>query len=300
MTEYPLSQSRIDSAARRLDEIFIRTPPDCLFHYTDQKGILGILTSGELWGTKIQYMNDSTEWLLSIDHAKEIIEERLYSIKDAKGRKLLQCIIDHLHGIANVNVCSVSFCVDPDLLSQWRGYSGDNTGFAIGFRSTPLSLIGNGYGGRLGHCIYKREEQREAINILIDFELHNVAELDSLQETDYLQFGAHFERMLIQRGVFFKDIGFQQEEEWRLVTYITGYGDEKFSFRPGKSMLIPYYRIPLRQGGSWVVDIASVTVGPCPHPHLAKAGVDGLLLKHAITDGITSIVQSSRIPYRSW
>src|SRR5437660_71112 len=109
---------------------------------------------------------------------------------------------------------TLPFCDDPDLLSQWRGYSGDNSGFAIGFNSTSLSRIANGYGGRLGHCIYKREDQKETVNIFLDYELHNISCLETPAELDYLQVGAHFERMLIQRGTFFKDVGFKQEGEW--------------------------------------------------------------------------------------
>jgi hypothetical protein len=36
-------------------------PPDPLYHYTTQAGLLSIIKTGELWATKVQYMNDSTK-----------------------------------------------------------------------------------------------------------------------------------------------------------------------------------------------------------------------------------------------
>jgi Protein of unknown function (DUF2971) len=300
MTRGDISQNQTQLAIQRFEEIFRRDPPDCLFHYTDQKGILGILASGELWATKIQYMNDSSEWIVAIRHTNEIIKERLSSTTDSNAQKLLRCIIDHIHGITNVNVCAVSFCADSDILSQWRGYAGDNSGFAIGFRSASLSKIANGHGGQLGRCIYNEEEQREAISILVDFEIYNLGKYTGFSEVELQDASSHFERMLIKYGILFKDVSFKEEDEWRLVTDITGYHDERFCFRPGKSMLIPYYKIPLRQQNIWRDEILSVTVGPCPHPDLAKVAIDGLVFKHGLTDGENSIVKKSRIPYRSW
>ena len=40
--------------------------------------------------------------------------------------------------MADINVFSVSFCEDDDLLSQWRGYNGGSYGYCIGFQSAAL------------------------------------------------------------------------------------------------------------------------------------------------------------------
>jgi hypothetical protein len=47
-------------------EQFERVPPDTLYHYTGQTGLVGIVQKEELWATKIQYMNDATEFGLAI------------------------------------------------------------------------------------------------------------------------------------------------------------------------------------------------------------------------------------------
>lgn len=254
--------------------------------------------TGQLWATKVQYMNDSTEFRLAVELAKEVLAQR-HSTADAKGQRLLHGIIERIGAIVNVNICSVSFCADPDLLSQWRGYSGDDGGFSIGFRSKPLLEIAHRDGGRLGYCIYNEEEQAYVINGMIDDALQTVAKLDNPLPIDFLRFAADFDRVLMKYGVFFKHHSFHEEQEWRLVTYITAYLNKKFCFRPGKSILLPYYRIPLRLD-AWKDEIAAVTVGPCPHPDLAKMAVEGLLMKHCIMEGENSIVTPSIIPYRNW
>jgi hypothetical protein len=43
-------------------------PPDTLYHYTGQLGLLGMTQTRELWATKIQYMNDAAEFHLGALH----------------------------------------------------------------------------------------------------------------------------------------------------------------------------------------------------------------------------------------
>jgi hypothetical protein len=58
-------------------ELLDQEPPVRSYHYTDQTGFFGILNSGELWATKVQYMNDATEFGLAVDLAKSRLEERI-------------------------------------------------------------------------------------------------------------------------------------------------------------------------------------------------------------------------------
>ena len=78
-------------------------------------------------------MNDATEFGLAVDLAKSRLEERIKKNPPGDCCELLRTIIE-LSGIAHVNVCSVSFCENPDLLSQWRGIlapAGLRLGFAL-------------------------------------------------------------------------------------------------------------------------------------------------------------------------
>jgi hypothetical protein len=36
-------------------------PPELVYHYTDAAGLLGIISSGTLWATDIEFLNDAQE-----------------------------------------------------------------------------------------------------------------------------------------------------------------------------------------------------------------------------------------------
>jgi hypothetical protein len=54
---------------------FTRSPPETLYHYTTQDGVLGIVRSGELWATNVQYMNDRREFFLALETAAERLKK---------------------------------------------------------------------------------------------------------------------------------------------------------------------------------------------------------------------------------
>jgi hypothetical protein len=49
----------------------LAAPPDIIYHYTTQTGLLGIIENKELWATKIIYMNDSTEFAAEVRFAPD-------------------------------------------------------------------------------------------------------------------------------------------------------------------------------------------------------------------------------------
>jgi hypothetical protein len=210
-------------------------------------------------------------------------------------------MINHLDFISPVNICSVSFCTDPDLLSQWRGYAGLGMGYAVGFYSNGLFEMAQNNTCHLARCIYEQAAQEQIINELIDEALRNAKVCwDNNFSIDdvHLAIGSAFERALIECGAFFKDISFKEEQEWRLITAPRHFNEEAFRFREGKSMLTPYCALKIRSGGSWENKIAGVTVGPCPHPKSARTAVAGLLMK--VIGHPPPPVTVSKIPYRSW
>jgi hypothetical protein len=56
---------------------FEKMPPAVLYHYTGQVGILGIVKTAELWATKIQYMNDATEFGLALAMARKKLDSMM-------------------------------------------------------------------------------------------------------------------------------------------------------------------------------------------------------------------------------
>ena len=202
----------IQLTSRKFQELEQVPPPTTLFHYTGQKGLLGIIKSGQFWASKVQYMNDSAEFSYCVTLAQELIDKRM---KEAgTNDDLFKSILKRLDGIKNINICAVSFCRDGDLLSQWRGYAGTGGGYAIGFYSAALLAIGS---GRLSHCIYERSDQVQILSELIDQMLQYTSKLSPTDDPNSVLTDA-FARALTQCGAFFKDSTFEQEDEWRLVT----------------------------------------------------------------------------------
>jgi len=290
----------IQLTSHRFQHLAKMSLPNTLFHYTTQAGLLGIITSRAHQATKVQYMNDATEFALFISLAKSILWDRIGDFID--DQELFKSCFEHLNYINMINIHAVSFCRDGDLLSQWRGYAAAG-GYAIGF-SPSAALLSIGGGCRIGRCIYEKSDQVSILNELIDEMLSYKSKVRSEDCTVVLS--TIFGSSLIEYGAFFKDASFIEEDEWRLITDVRAYTDEKIGFRAGKSMLIPYYCLDI-YNGSWRDKIDNVVVGPCPHPSIAKASVEGLLLRYSVINQVTQDgvphypeVQASAIPYRNW
>jgi Protein of unknown function (DUF2971) len=286
------------------------TPPECMYHYTTQAGLLGIIGTSELWATKIHYLNDSTEFSLALKLAEETITQG-WGMMDLVGdavslsprQRLARRIWRAIDRIAKVNVFVACFCESPDLLSQWRGYSQSSYGYSVGFNGQALlgHIAHFDFRFTFGRCIYKDEVHRQIVQETIDSSLDRAteeAEGDDAIERDFLL-------AMIGCGAFFKHHAFEVEEEWRLVS--SPIRSPQLSFRPGKSMITPYFPIPIGSGADSSID--HVFVGPCPHMELAREAVTSLLMANGIgkrqPTGFAASppqpdVRGSAIPFRDW
>ena len=133
--------------------------PETVYHYTSQQGLLSIIEKAELWATKIQYMDDSAEFGLALDMARERVTARLAGASEHDAARLRQ--MSKLDGIAGVNIFVACFCEHSDLFGQWRAYSGASHGFAIEMKSARLAELGGKHHFRLRRCIYDPALQRK-------------------------------------------------------------------------------------------------------------------------------------------
>jgi len=141
-----------------------------LFHYTNAKGLIGIIESQSIWATDYRYLNDSTEIKFFLndylpDFIQPIVEEYLNELIaqdqstqlhiDRQGgrKKIIDSFIEETQKVnekillndALAEPYISSFCTTSGLekgvrdqvaqhglLSQWRGY-GNEVGYAIVF-----------------------------------------------------------------------------------------------------------------------------------------------------------------------
>ena len=120
----------------RFDRHVSRKPPACLYHYTDQPGLLGITHSWHIWATKIQYLNDMSEFSLALSMAKQYLEEAAAMKRYARHKWYVGMLLRSVESIERINIFVASFSENRDSLSQWRAYGGENSGFAIGLAGT--------------------------------------------------------------------------------------------------------------------------------------------------------------------
>jgi hypothetical protein len=278
-------------------EHFEKTTPDVLYHYTPQEGLLGIVEKKKLWATKIQYMNDATEFRLALKMVRKELDRVIGNAHQASERTAAAGFQESLKGIEDINIFAACFCEDGDLLSQWRGYTRGRHGYAIGFDTDVLMQVADRGGFALGPCIYDRNVQSKIV--------HEVVLQCIKSELDFytnrrLGFHGPLADILFRYGAFFKDASFQEEREWRLVSRPIVYNDDQLRFRPGSSTIAPYYALPINHEDG--LPIRKVVVGPCPHTELSKSAVVALLTRHGDRRPLKGqeVAFSSTIPFRDW
>lgn len=103
-------------------------------------------------------------------------------------------------------------------------------------------------------------------------------------------------------ALLFKHPKFSEEREWRIISSEPmmedppDTGEAPLAFREGKSTLIPYRRVPLRNTMNRF-PLTEVVVGPNPNPEQSVRSVCSLLKSHYLTN---SIARMSEVPYRNW
>lgn len=273
-----------------------RRPPETLYHYTCQRGLLGIIENRELWATQIQFLSDAQEFIYAHRLMQEELEKRRAATDEDVIRGLEGDLKEESEQIEYLNVCVASFSEQPDLLSQWRGYCPSNGGYAVGFAASTLIPDKRYPNFTLAPCIYDDEQQRVLVNELIDVlasgKPGDRAEVDRLR---YNPFAGDLSAVLAYFSPIFKHPKFREEEEWRLISRPMACTSAGFAYRVGTSMVTPYYKYSLDTDSE--IEISSVWVGPTPHPKSSQTAVQSLL----IAKGMHNVdVHLSSLPYRTW
>ena len=222
---------------------------EMIYHYTDARGLLGILSGSELWLTDVMFLNDREELAYSAAVIREQIEKRIESLRpqikgpmggDPIGSQVsvLSGLLEnldpeHLRGDSSLYAHVACFCKDGDLLSQWRGYSGGVGGFAIGFDPELLQPDSASWDGPVLRDVqYGLAEAKELIDgVLTSFAPHPTGHPGVNAEVQAAQALPVLARI--------KHPGFREEQEVRLIVASTGQpGDVQF--RVGQHGVVPY------------------------------------------------------------
>ena len=220
---------------------------------------------------------------------------------------LKQKLLEDVDSIKAVNVFIGSFSEDGDLLSQWRGYCPPGAGYSLGFTSQYLEQAAERSGlFYLGKCTYDRIEQIAVIRELVSVAVARTTGAETLggaegseEDRKHPLWRMSFQDALAFAAPLLKHQKFSEEKEWRLISKPVDYHHAAFSHRPGKTYLLPYFRIPLSDDLSeHPVVLSRLVIGPTPHPELADDAIFSLLGAHKLL-GRCDIAQSE-IPFRAW
>lgn len=271
--------------------VFPLRPPETIYHYTTQKGILGIIPTRSIWATQVHFLNDRNEVFLTFKLLEKELRRMTAESHNAQTRSLLNEIRHNLSNVDQTHICTVSFCESGDLLSQWRGYANQGKGYALGFDILHLSNIAKQQNFVVWPCVYNPTLQLELVKYLIDCWLQKYSD----QMVDHGKMIEEINASICKLAPIIKDESFIEEQEWRLVSSATG-TEEAMAFREGAFSLIPYLNFKITDENSKDC-IKKIVVGPSPHTDLAVNSLAMFLKKYKVP-GVD--VVTSRIPFRNW
>ena len=276
-----------------LQEIISQKPPESLYHYTSQSGLLGILNSKSIWASKIQYLNDATEFEYTISIARGKIRQRLLTAT-GDGKQCLEKLRSQADNVSGINIFVACFSTLPDLLSQWRAYCPIGQGFSIGFPTERFSSLMSEQQFMLVPCVYDLELYHEVVDDLIEATTEKWRHT-ALDASGYSPVELQFVAELIAIAPILKHPSFVEEKEWRLVSTPKLSSDANVRFREGKSMLLPYFDFQLAHPET-KLEVGEIYVA-VSHPELSRNSVMHLLDSTRTAWGGVLL---SEVPFRAW
>ena len=274
--------------------LFAQAIPDALFHYTTLEGAHGILTSKQIWLTKIQHLNDAAELRYALDLFRMRAQDWPGDLPRATRDFLLETA-HRLGSFLNANICLASFCTEGDLLSQWRAYSAAANGVSLAFSGAFLRQLSQHEHFHIWKCLYRRDEHDQVIDDLIAMLLDACRTAGSRQSAEDLMLG--FSTVFLQVAPVLKHPSFHEEKEWRIITAPVPAGAADYHVVLAGWRLRPTFRLrfPLAGDGS-----CRVVVGACTGPSTdAALMVDALTLLAGLHGHVGLEVRPSGIPYRA-
>lgn len=221
---------KVDSLVAKL--LASRQVPSVVHHYTTTSGLLGIVSSGKLRATNIEFLNDTKELQHAIDlfhdEAKKLAAMTAAGYEQAWLTHVAEKLAENRYGLRPVTFVTC-FSSEADELGQWRAYGKGDGGVSIGFLSEKLIQRIGKYGGILVPAVYSEAEQRAFCAELLAWGASicpvRCARQDLAESKEYVSIWNNY---LSQRleivATMFKHPSFSSESEWRIV-----YPDQKLS-----------------------------------------------------------------------
>src|ERR1019366_6319843 len=139
------------------------SPPSLLTHYTNLRGMMGIIESKQIWETHVSFLNDSRELQQGLDAAAKVIRKFSFSKNFPDWQARLNSVVAKMREGEIPNTYAACFCQKSDLLSQWRGYGGSEQGVSITFDRVKLAAAIKPFKANLSPIVYGKLKTADQI-----------------------------------------------------------------------------------------------------------------------------------------
>lgn len=206
---------------------------DILYHYTSIGGLHSIIQSRKVWASDCRFLNDKKELIYAIDLFLSKVEERYKEPLD---------LAFHWHTSSRAH-CVFCLSRSPKVLSQWRAYSEDGKGAALGFKRKFLMGLTKKPSKFLLPCIYQNHD--EFIESVISTHKSEIDKINELQQSNPAINGfwkALDEtpspiETLYSQILRIKNEAFIEEQEERLILNVSR---QEVKTRVSEGLIIPY------------------------------------------------------------
>jgi len=270
---------------------------DVVYHYTSLEGLKGIVESNCIWLSDYSYLNDSKELLHGIELTKSIVSKMLKNKLYRVARGIIDSWCKNLDEIEH-RVCIASFSSDGDSLSQWRSYGN----LAIGFKS-GINMTGFAHETLQQPVIYCQNKQEKLTELLLSHMCQTYAFDKNAGRLQRIEDVYHKTEKIIKLTSFYKNLGFKDEAEYRMV-YLEdadlfenmGQPCAPKRFRISANSFIPYVQSNELPGYKHdKLPIHSIVLGPSASL-LLECGLREFLNAH---DYEEAQICRSKIPFRT-
>jgi hypothetical protein len=242
--------------------------PQHLFHFTDLRGMVGILETRTLWATLATALTDQSEVSYGLGRARQLIQ-RGGAPGDAAFLRTIERFLDPQNSPGAFRLewrtFIISFCARADLALQWLHYGRAGSGVALAFdanriQKKPFDLV---------QVLYDEGRQdlliRSIITAASDCIQQHVGGLSQSEVQGLEAVAAHLTAQRIWMAApRLKSHAFSDEREWRLITYdligarVPGTPDSQL---PTRYRIVARRVVPYLELGYETLPVAEVILG---------------------------------------
>jgi hypothetical protein len=274
------------------DEI---SAPGTLYHYTNDDGLLGILQTGQLWATGIDFLNDAAELIYARDAVLGMIETRANELSpefDEGPADTLRQTAQQFRSKSEFFLYVAALSEEGDSLSQWRAYGS----YAIGFAGDQLVNL-------KPTRTVEADKDEEYPGLHVEKVSYGIEEARSSIDNALAQMSApiggfpgatgwlRMEEHLVPLLATIKHPSFSDESEWRVIVGETAdWPSSRECFRVTRFGVAPYVKL------SFLPEmVREVVIGPGRHAEVRASGVQRLLARLGYESAVVTVTDS---PFR--